>query len=415
MSRILFHNATNPVYNSNPGLLNLDQRAVLLAKPGDTVVTRSKFDLDFLTYLTSLGYDFTGVDFLYSEKKEQTYNSIFEEKILFELLKQDSSEFLSTFHLTCLEEKYTKKINKKLYGNVTISKKYGTKSGFRNLAEKIGVPCPKGFEDLNDKEKVLEAILNLKGKAEEIVIKEDEGLGGRASTVLNLNDFFKKFKKETEDLLWEALHRIPQVSKDSGYIVEEWIPEVLSSPSVQIEINSKGKVSIFSSHDQNLSGKYKKYVGCIYPSSGIKKFEKEILADSTKVAEFLRDEGYVGFFGLDLVITENSYYFVEANIRKTATIYPRAASKVIFRDIEDIPYNEKIFTFKNLVGKKFIDIYKALDGILITPENRKYGIFIDFIGTLSTNGRLGLMAFAENHKDRLEMLNEASKVLKELR
>ena len=145
-TKILLHNLTIKGIENVPGVLNYDQRSLVLSSSGDTVITRNKFDKDYLKYLDELGYDTGTLNYYFSKTPKQTYDSIFFEPELAEFLKDKSNMKLSTYNLTALESNFAQQNNLRFSSSYKVAEKYGRKSYFREVCKKLDLPVANGFE-----------------------------------------------------------------------------------------------------------------------------------------------------------------------------------------------------------------------------------------------------------------------------
>jgi hypothetical protein len=371
-----------------PGVLNFDQRAIVLSDPTDVIVTRESFDSSFLDYLEGLGYDFSQNTFLTHTASQQTYDSIFNDQKLLRAIQSINAEILDTYHLTSLEEDFAKKTGKKVFGNIAISDKYGTKSGFRQLALDIGMNVVPGRHNLMNAKELRQGILSLKGKTKTVLVRLDEGLSGAGNFLVDLDDFLKKSPSAQNLVAKELLLKLPQRLSKSGATAEVWIEDVISSPSLQYIVYENGEIELLSSHDQVLEGKEKWYVGCIYPSVYI---IEEILEEGMLFMKTLQKEGFVGYCGLDLIITPKTYYFVEANVRKPGTTYPREFVRKVFGSLQGKYYYAKDIKDSKLIGKTFSEIYAKLIPLVIKPPISNEGILLYNTGALKEGGRFDVV------------------------
>lgn len=409
--KIILHNVTLKGIENVPGVLNFDERGLVIANNGDIVITRSPADEFFLDYLKNLGYNFSACTFYNSKSEVQTYDSIFKEAELITLLKNSPAELISSYQLTRYEDDLAKETGKILYGNVNLSEKYGTKSGFRELCKDLHISIVNGYEHLKDIGEINKKIELVSTK--KCLMRLDEGVSGAGNFLIETDKYAVMSQKDKDDLIRGYLNKLPQRMSDSGATIEEWIDDVKSSPSLQFEVARNGEIKLLSTHDQLLEGKEKWYVGCSYPSSTLGSFYDQVVSDGFKFMNSLKLEGFYGFCGIDLIVTNDKYYFVEANVRVPGTTYPREFVKKVFGDLENIHYMAKDFQLDNLKGKNFKTIYEKLNPLLI-GDNRQEGVLVYNTGSLRLGGRVDVVIVSKDLEKRQHFLEEINKNLREI-
>ncbi len=402
--KILIHNLTFRGIEVVPGVLDFDQRGVIFASPGDILITKTPIEKEYLNYLDNLGWNFKDITFLNPKvNKKFKHNSVFYDNPIISSLKKLDHFYLDTYNATFEEHLFAKKIKKLFYGHSLLSEKYGTKSGFRKLAKKLGLKIALGYENITDLKSLNEAVESLFSKGiPEIAIKIDEGISGAGTTKLKLSDYKAKSKPEQSKILKTALFKIKQAQAESGAAVEEWLQDIIASPSIQVEVFADGTHKIVSSHDQLLDGDEKWYIGCKHPQESLTQQEfKQVLKDIDKFAYFLSSKGFVGFFGIDLVINKNrEIYFIEANMRKPGTFYPRiVAEKINSGSLKDIFYLACDFTVPYLKGLPFTYLKDIFNDFLYPVRKEKRGIILYNTGALKEAGRFDIICVG---KDPLE-------------
>lgn len=396
MSQVLLHNLTIKGIENVPGILDYDQRALIFANPGDLVITRKKIDGDYVKYLESLGYDFTDVYFYESKWKDQTYDSIFEEPALKEAIKPRKNQPLHTFQVTEIENTFAKNNDLIFLTDYKVAEKYGRKSPFRKLCKSLNIPIAQGYESLKSVKEVIEAIYSINSKT--VLLRLDEGISGAGNFLIKKSEFIELNSNSQIESVKEILSKIPQRMKDSFVTVEEWMDKVSSSPSLQIEISKNGNIKILSTHEQILQGEEKWFVGSKYPAHIDSKVFNKIKIDAKKIAKQLHSEGFVGEFGLDLIIEEDCYYFVEANVRITGTSYPREFVKKVCTGLENIYYQAGDVNLKKFENITFKDIFNLLRSVLF-EKTTKSGLLIYNTGVLETSGRFDIISVGQNKYD----------------
>lgn len=416
--RVIVHNLTLKGIEKVPGILDFDQRGLLYARPGDTVVTRRQIDPVYRKYLEDLGWDFTGVQFISPQSIDGwTYNSIFNDDGVLRFIKEQNPHYVDAYQNTYEEEKFSKRLGVPLYGNPTIGAKYGTKSGFRTLAKKLELSVPRGVESIRTLSATIEKIFELFANgAQKIVIKLDESISGAGQTHIEKASFISLSAERQRDLVASAWSKIPQFAEDGAVTVEEWTPGVVASPSIQMEVTPSGDIDILSQKDQILEGAEKWYIGCTYPVASLSPVQmKQFKADAIRFVSALRDEGLIGFLGLDaIVLGDGSLQWVEANVRKPGTFYPRIiAEKLNGGSLAGIYYIACDFTVSALKGGLFAQLQEILSEYLYPIDGAKRGVIVYNTGALIEAGRFDVVCIGKSTQDAKDIFRKVKEILEQ--
>jgi hypothetical protein len=407
--KILLHNLTLKGIENVRGVLNYDQRALVLLDKGDLIITRNQIDPAYLDYLTSLGFNLEDVKCYTSRASIQTYDSIFYEPELVDFLKDCQGFELSTYNLTEFEYDFAVQNKLILSGNYKVAEKYGLKSYFRELCQELGLPVVFGFEKLSDVDLIIDYIKKINSK--NVLIRLDEGVSGAGNFLLNKAEFLGKTNTDKVQIIKKILNALPQRQVNSGVTVETWIDEVVSSPSIQLYIHSDGKIDLLSTHDQILEGAEKWFIGSKYPSSSLDFINESVVLEAKKLGAYFYNQGFVGEFGLDLIITPETYYFVEANIRTLGTTYPREfVKKIRGGNLEGINYLAKDVEIKNFEKVTFEKIYDTLEQLKYNI-NSDSGILIYNTATIPIRGRFDIIIVGKSDLEINGLLREAQNLL----
>lgn len=415
--RVLIHNLTLKGIENVPGVLDFDQRAIVAARPGDIVVTKHTPEPQFLSYLSSLGWDFSDVTFVSPKNlKDYTYKSIFfDAQVLNCVKKSGATAYIDAYQNTYEEESFGRRTGLSVYANANMGELYGTKSGFRTLAKKLGLPIPRGFEYVRTVEEALSSVKKLFNMgAKKIIIKIDEGLSGAGQTMLKKHEFSGLHSKAQKIILQKALTKIPQFGKKSAATVEEWAPGVIASPSIQLEVTPDGVVHVVSMKDQILEGEEQWYIGCSYPVSSLSADQQNMfIKDANTFTQSLAARGFQGFLGMDaILLSDGSFLWVEANIRKPGTYYPRIiAEKLNGGSLNHMYYIASDFTIPVFKGRSFEVVAKALSAYMYPVQGEKRGIIIYNTGALLDAGRFDIICIGKSAKDARAQFTQVKEVL----
>lgn len=414
MSKLILHNMSLKGIENVPGVLDYDQRGILIAKDGDTLITRKMIDSDFIIYLESLGYDFSGVEMLNpNEEISRTYKSVFENKDLLGKLQNSNCRILDTYQLTSLEDDFADRLGVELEGNVSIALRVGTKTGFREFCERNNIPIPKGFGGLRTSEEVMEKIKELEPLTELCLLRLDEGVSGAGNFLISIKKFIKLERTAQIKQIEEYLNAIPQMQENSGITVEDWVENVLISPSLQYFIEKNGLYKLLSTADQLLEHDTKWYTGCDMPSQTLLSDYPEVVESANRFIEALANEGYWGHVGVDTIIDfEGNHYLVEANIRKQGTFYPREFVTRVFGELRN--FMTKDYSVSKIASKSFSELKDLLQDIMINNPKDRVGILVYNTGAIEEGGRFDAIAIANSAQVRKALLDEVTRRVESL-
>src|SRR3954447_2445474 len=180
-----------------------------------------------------------------------------------------SSAHLTCYNITPLEKTLAVQLGVPLFGTDPELFYEGSKSGGRKTFRSCGVNLPDGFEDLNSREEVVNALATLKRKypsTRKAVLKMNDGFSGDGNAIYSYPDVAADvlLEKNIEATLSQQLRTVAhdvteklffEKFKAMGGIVEEFLEgEIKASPSVQCVIGPNKQIDIVSTHDQLLGG-----------------------------------------------------------------------------------------------------------------------------------------------------------------
>jgi PGM1 C-terminal domain len=245
---------------------------------------------------------------------------------------------LTCFNATALERSLAVRLDVPLYACDPALYRLGTKSGGREVFRRAGVSLPDGYEHLRDEDDVVEALAALKRRDPALrraVVKLNDGFSGEGNAVFPFDgapgsgveawvrrEFPARLRFEAPDESWDPF-RLKLA--EMGGIVEAFVEGGdARSPSVQCRIDPTGAVSVISTHDQVLGGPSGQvFTGCTFPACP--EYVRQIQDAGLRVAEVLRDEGVVGRFGVDFMVTRKDgaweHQALEINLRKGGTTH----------------------------------------------------------------------------------------------
>lgn len=200
--------------------------------------------------------------------------------------------------------------------------RWGSKSGSRTAFRGSGVAMPRGgvevLRNVDDVLRAATALARLDPPPERVVVKLDSpswanGIGNAvldSRTLLETRDL----ERSVEVLLqsWEDF--VKEILRD-GAIVEEFLGDVVCSPSGQGVVDDGGRARVTSTHEQIVASG--QYLGCRFPAG--EEFRGRISDAVLRVGDFLGSNGMRGAFGVDFVgLADGRLLAVEVNARKVA-------------------------------------------------------------------------------------------------
>lgn len=217
-----------------------------------------------------------------------------------------------------------------------------------------------------------------------------------------------------------------------GGIVEERITGAeLRSPSVQLRVTPLGEVELLSTHDQLLGGPSgQSYLGCRFPADF--GYARAISAEATKIARRLADEGALGRFAVDFVVTRDdangawSPYAIELNLRKGGTTHPFLTLQFLTGGSYDPA--TALFTApsgreKHMVATDHLEspsfrglTHDDLFDIMVRhglhfDHARQTGVVFHMMSALSELGRVGLTAVGNSPHEADETYRRAERIV----
>ena len=335
-----------------------------------------------------------------------------------------SAGHMTCFNATVLERALAVRLGVPLYANNPSLEYLGSKSGCREIFKQAGVPLADGFEHLNNKDAIVNALVVLKKRYPSLrraVIKLNEGFSGEGNALFyydgapaddTLTDWVTK--ELPVRIAFEAKHeswdRYLEKYEEMGGIVEIFIEgKNKRSPSVQCRVNPLGEANVISTHDQVLGGPSGQiFLGCTFPAD--KAYRIALQKAAQKVADVMRDKGVLGRFAIDFISVKDGdhwkHYAIEVNLRKGGTTHPYLMLQFLTDgtfDLETgdyyIPTGQRRYYYAsdNLTS----DLYKGLspdDLVDIAVANQLHfhgttqeGVVFHLIGALSEYGKLGVL------------------------
>lgn len=356
-------------------------------------------------------------------------------------IRDASRAYMTVFNATALERRLSVLLDVPLNGVDPDLRSLGTKSGSRKVFRKVGIPLPKGREDLRSKEDVVNALVDLRQEnpgLSRAVVKLDEGFSGCGNAVLRLPE------SNEPGALSDALERLAfsEAAEEAdsflaklscmGGVVEELVEGFETrAPSAQLRIDPHGEVSLLSTHDQIMGGPTgQTYLGCRFPAAG--EYRLAVQEAALRVGLALSAKGVVSRFGVDFLATRaNSQeswnlHALEINLRIGGTTHPFLALQFLTGGRLDLESGlflsprglPKFYrNTDNLQSSAYCGVSPE-DLIEITTANRLHydrstetGALFHMIGALSQFGKVGLTSIGNSHAEADAIHSRAIAVL----
>jgi hypothetical protein len=315
-----------------------------------------------------------------------------------------------------------------MYGADPAHVALGTKSEGRRLFAEAGVRLPLGVEGLHSREEVVDALVDLVGKAPGLsraIVKLNEGVSGFGNAVVDLTDDAPGPSRERIDHLLDRLPIHEAIGTTDvffghlateGGIVEEMVGgSEVASPSVQLRITPLGDVELLSTHDQILGGPSGQvFVGSRFPAN--LEYAAQISAGAARIGERLATRGVIGRFAIDYVVVRRDDggwddYAIELNLRKGGTTHPFLTlqfltdgtydpARAVFVAPDGV---EKHYVASDHVEIDGLDVLRPLDLLdlallegLHFDQTRMTGVVFHMLSAMPTHGFVGLTCIEDS-------------------
>ncbi|MEO6290428.1 MAG: carboxylate-amine ligase, partial [Ginsengibacter sp.] len=255
-------------------------------------------------------------------------------------IPSDHASHIACFNVTEVERSLAVKLKMPIFGCDPELNFIGTKSFSRKIFKENDIALPPGYEDLNSKEDIILALVNLKTRFPQLrkaVVKLNEGFSGEGNAIFSYEE--APVEEHLHQWILEILpHRLKIVAKDLTYvnfmekfhsmggIVEVFIDgEFKAGPSVQCRITPLSEIEVVSTHDQLLGGQDGQvFLGAHFPANN--EYAVDIGIVGKKIAQVLNSFGVLGRFSVDFIsVKENNewkHFAIEINLRKGGTTHP---------------------------------------------------------------------------------------------
>ncbi|MCK9893727.1 peptide ligase PGM1-related protein [Frankia sp. AgB32] len=304
-----------------------------------------------------------------------------------------------------------------------IAAETGSKLGGKSLLKRAGVRVPEGPTTLLIEEgSVLAEIGRIAARSAVVKLNSAHWTAGVGNMVVPVEDVRRGGG------LFEAAQTVRLSAENfrrelaaEGAVVEEYVDDVVASPSGLGHINADGTVDIGPTHEQILvSGQY---WGCRFPAE--EGWRSSVLAATDRVGKTLADSGVRGTFGIDFVVAgDGGLFAVEVNLRKVGTTHVvRYIEKVVGAQIEtdgqlrrdggpDVFYvNGRMqeAALLGTAGETVLDLLRK-ECLLYRRESGE-GVLLHCLGALPACGYLELTAIAASRARAAGLIQAAQGVV----
>ena len=344
------------------------------------------------------------------------------------LIRYPQAAHMTCFNSSPLERTLAVQLEVPMYACDPDLSHLGNKSRSRTTFRDVGLNLPAGFEDLQNRQDLIDALVQLAmtdSNTSRAVVKLNDGFSGEGNAVAHLEPISESPSPAraaerllVEGLQFEASHETWESYEPKfeamGGIVEEFIEhDRVQSPSVQMRIDPLGEAQLVSTHDQVLSGPSGQvFLGCTFPAR--RRYRADLHEAGFVVAEALKGHGVIGRFGVDFVSTPGvdgwDHYAIEINLRKGGTTLPYLMLDFL-TDGDYDPGTGEFFTpsgetryyyaTDNLVDEAYLGLSPSdliditvLEGLHYNAT-RQQGLVFHLIGSVTDHGKIGMVSIAD--------------------
>lgn len=363
---------------------------IAAATEGDVVVVRN-IDQAYVKYWRDLMGDVKFINVSTSDTKIYLSSLLLKNRHIVNQIKEimHPNSSLMVYLPTKLEEKLANVLGIKLHGNVFVSSVYGTKTGIRALATKYNIPMPEGFV-CKDEISLKKAIDLLFQKYDSIIVKHALSSSGKWMKKINKNSEF-----DVNHLVNELSGGVYKKGEDE-FIVEAWVKNK-SSLCAHIEIVENNVPVVSASWKQVIDSDGVTYVGAA-PLDLSKKAMKSLIDIANKLAIALKENGAIGSYGPDFLVTENDeILLLELNARVPVTAFSLEIIKHVKGNIGSNFMTRNIKLNKSITFSRLKEILLK-ENLLIEERGQKSGIVPYNPGLLKWKN-FYFVAMSENWQD----------------
>lgn len=379
---------------------------LFVADKNDILITRKPVNIYFEKYISKkVGYSLpTIITLRHNYNSKSFYESIINDKKtileIINLVKNNSDN--QTIH------PYLYNNSIKQIGDILIScsgkninyesppsllkQKLKQKIYFKTLVKNIlGDNKTPPFYIAENIEAFIKIIKQLESKKSMAMLKLPFKIGSQNNYKINIKNSKKIINviKKINDLIDNGTNYFKE-----PLLIEKFIESAKCFPTVQLFIKGEGRIKLIRICNQIIDFNWR-CIGSNYPVNLKYELKEKIIEDSLKLARYISTTGYKGNCNFDLIVKNNSYYFLECNPRWGSTSYPSLLMQKLFPDNKNYYYAEELYSpeLKNLSVALLL---KKSDTYLYDKLNNDEGIIIYNISKLQLFGKMSYISFSKN-------------------
>jgi L-propargylglycine--L-glutamate ligase len=305
-----------------------------------------------------------------------------------------------------------------------VSARCGGKRGGKEILRRSGVPTPAGLHDnVHSLAEVLEACRRLGDgvhPARLVAVKLDDAKWGAAVGMTVLDREKTLATGDPEQCVVRGQQPWPAflaAVEGEGAIVEQYLDNVVSSPSGQAFIDEAGVVHMVSTQDQLLEGD--RYLGFVLPAP--EEFVDEITQHVMAVGDALARLGIRGMFGIDFIaLSDGTLLAVEINLRKVGPSHVVAhLGDVVGSGPTPVSVHpgvhvvhRRVHEVSVLAALTPIDVVHTLGSRgLLFDHTTGVGVLLHMLGAVSTSGYVETTSVAWSREHALALDHELREAL----
>jgi hypothetical protein len=197
-----------------------------------------------------------------------------------------------------------------------------TKQGFREIASTLSLPIAEGGYATTIDE-LVRNVAHFLRHYPAAIIKPNRSSNGCGNAVV-----WGDAAAPIEQQIRTAISRHP--AQTSGWVFEEYLP-FESLPSIEMQVHEHSVEEFYTCDQRSVNNSW---TGMVTPANPGPMRETLVKA-AAKVGDWLRAQGYRGFFDIDCGVVGDQYVATEANVRRTGGTYlEELARRLCWRDKE---------------------------------------------------------------------------------
>lgn len=375
-------------------------RALPAARQDDLVVLRGKLDLEYHTWLRSLGL---GTDHIVK------YNAPVRGKTLSELIVGNPEPILKIIReisrkpvyvpwfSSRLEHEAANALGADLFGALeSATLEYNDKAEFKTLCRQLDIPVVNGFsftmqpENNTNCHEMMDLVNQCLTTHKAAIIRGTLGESGMSLYMTNGNDV-------------AYVHRKIATSGEKKVIIEPFL-NVISTPNDQWIIGRDGRISHLGIANQ-ICERGMVHVGTLEGPNPSPRICGYVTQASLKIATHMSEAGYIGVIGIDYIVTPEGIFPIENNARFNGSSYVR----LIVNNIEELTAPIPCWKFIKIKTPpcSFRKLTQRIESVLY-DGNKLNSVFPFDCDALPSTGDFAVVLLAED-LDYIAYLEESLK------